>query len=240
MTVGTNTYSVSFDETAVSPVVSEFESYHMYNPEFTWSEAHDRKNARIDYYAHLLGTDWWNNLHKNRVIEPAKVDNKTIYYACRATIVHDNITNEGLFQLLGDGISLDTTMMRCNLGRVSRGRGQRLRLVDNYGFDRPGAVQEEQQEIRDETQDAPPFSFPRGAVSATSGAFPTGGARPGSGSFNGGRDKDADRFLSDQSRDDAQAAGSAQPSPPDTSHHVTCLEYIDQSAHRMVDVQWIA
>ncbi len=67
MTVGTNTYSVPFDKTAVSPVMTEFEPYRMLNPKFTWSEAHDKKNARIDYYAHLLGTDWWNNLHKKEL-----------------------------------------------------------------------------------------------------------------------------------------------------------------------------
>ncbi len=154
--------------------------------------------------------------------------------------MHENITNDGLFQLLGDGKSLDTMTMRCNLGGIGQGRGQSWRVVNNYGFDWPGVAQEEQQEIRDELQDAPAFAFPHGAVSAMDGAFAMGRARPGSGSFDGGRDKDADRFLSDQSKDDAQAAGSAQPSLQDTSPFVMCLGDIDQSAYRMVDVQWIA
>ncbi len=67
MTVGTNTYSVSFDKTTVSPTVTEFQPYCMPNPsEFTWSEAHDKKNICFDYYARLLGTDWWNNLHEKK------------------------------------------------------------------------------------------------------------------------------------------------------------------------------
>ncbi|MCP4606548.1 MAG: hypothetical protein GY847_39580, partial [Proteobacteria bacterium] len=127
----TNTYSVLFDKTAVSPVVTEFEPYHMSNPDFTWSEAHDKRNARIDYYARLLGTDWWNNLHrkrakkcaKNRVTELAKLGNKNVYYACRATIVHETSANDGLFQL-GDAKSLVAATMRQNLGGIGQGRGR--------------------------------------------------------------------------------------------------------------------
>ncbi|MCP4604285.1 MAG: hypothetical protein GY847_27820, partial [Proteobacteria bacterium] len=73
VTVGTNTYSVSFDKTATSPIVTEFESYRMSNPEFTWSEAHDKRNACIDYYARLLGTDWLNKKKKKRVKDVPKI-----------------------------------------------------------------------------------------------------------------------------------------------------------------------
>ncbi|MCP4606547.1 MAG: hypothetical protein GY847_39575, partial [Proteobacteria bacterium] len=112
--------------------------------------------------------------------------------------------------------------------------------MDDYGVDRPGAVQEEQQEICDESQDAPPFAFPRGAVSATDGAHASGRASPGSGSLDGGRDKEASGFLSDQPKGDAQETGSAQPTPEVTSPFVACIANIDQAAHRMVDVHWIA
>ncbi len=89
VTVGTNTYSVSFDKTAVSPVMTEFGPYRLYDPKFTWSEAHDKKNARIDYYARLLGTYLLNKFHKhitkirakNKVIQPGKIKNNAVYYA---------------------------------------------------------------------------------------------------------------------------------------------------------------
>ncbi|MCP4604286.1 MAG: hypothetical protein GY847_27825, partial [Proteobacteria bacterium] len=124
--------------------------------------------------------------------------------------MHENSANDHLFQLLGGGNSLETMMMRRNLGGVGRGRGLTRRIVDNYGEDRPGVAQEEQPEICDDSQNPPPFSFPRGAISATGGAQASGRAQPGLGSFDGGRDKDADGFLSDQSKDDAQvAAGNA-------------------------------
>ncbi len=67
VTVGTNTYSVLFDNTTDSPTVTEFQPYRTTNQsDFIWSEAHDRKNLQFDYYARLLGTDWWNRLHEKR------------------------------------------------------------------------------------------------------------------------------------------------------------------------------
>ncbi len=47
VSIGTNTYTVSFDEKA--PTVKEFLPYRiMDNSEFTWSQAHDEKNIRLD------------------------------------------------------------------------------------------------------------------------------------------------------------------------------------------------
>ncbi len=65
--------------------------------------------------------------------------------------MHETITNGGLFQL-GDGHSLVTATMGQNLGRVGRGRGRGLRVVDDFGVDRPGAADEEQPEIWDDSQ----------------------------------------------------------------------------------------
>ncbi len=80
----------------------------MSNLEFTWLEAHDKRNICIDYYTHLLGSDWWNNLHekrakkcaKNNATKQAKLVDKTVYCACRATVVHENITNGACFSLV--------------------------------------------------------------------------------------------------------------------------------------------
>ncbi len=222
----------------------------MSNPEFTWPEAHDKKNIRFDYYAHLLGTDWRNKLHekrakkraKNKANKQAKLVNNTVYYACRATVMYENITNVGLFQL-GDRHSLVTATMsnHRSLGRIGRGRGQGLQVVDDFGVDRPGAANEEQPEIRDDSQDVSPFAFPRGVISAMDGACAQSRASPGSGSLDGGQDKEAYWFLSGQSNGDAQTTGNAQATPmQDTSPFITCIADIDQEAHRMVDVLWIA
>ncbi len=92
----------------------------------------------------------------------------TVYYACRATVLHESITNDGLFQF-GDGISFVMAMMSDpqHLGRIGRGAGRgRGRAADRSGLERPG-TSEEQQEIQDESLDAPPFAFPCGAHSAT-------------------------------------------------------------------------
>ncbi len=113
--------------------------------------------------------------------------------------------------------------------------------MDEFGADRPGAASEEQPEVRDDSQDAPPFTFPHGTVSGTDGAHVQSRASPWLGSLNGVRDKEANWFLSGQSKGDAQATRSAQAIPmQDTSPFIMCIANINQEAHRMVDVLWIA
>ncbi len=138
---------------------------------------------------------------KNKVTKQAKLVDKTVYYACRATVVHENITNGGLFQL-GDGHSLVTATMSHlqNLGRVGRGRGQGLRMVDEFSADRPSAANEEQPEIWDDSQDVPPFTFPCGAVSAMDSVHAQSQASPGLGSLDGVCDKRPIGFCPDNPR----------------------------------------
>ncbi len=112
-------------------------------------------------------------------------------------------------------------------------------MVDNFGVDRPSAASEEQTEIHDNSQDAPPFVFPHGATSATDGAGAQSQASPGSGSLDGVHDKETHWFVSEQSKGDAQETGNAQ-AMQGTSPFITCIGDIDQSAHCMVDVLWIA
>ncbi len=167
----------------------------------------------------------------------------TVYYACRATIVHEKITNNGLFQL-GDEISSVMVMMSDpqHLGGIGRGRGRgRGWAADRWGSERP-RTSEEQQEIWDESLNAPPFAFPCGTHSATmDGLREKGRACPGMGPFNGGQYNEADGSLSDQSKGGAQTPGGAEAIPSrDHSLSIACIADIDQEAVCMVDVHWIA
>ncbi len=198
VSVGTNTYSVSFDEDA--PTVKEFLPYRTAgDTDLTWSQAHDQKNIRLDYYARLLGTNWWNNSHAKNAKKRAKkwakklhVQNETVIspvvYARRATVMHDcqNITKHALFQFGGFQTDFDRASEAKRPSNINRGRGTRHTSPQKNGSSAPSCLG---------CKDRLCSQF-----AASSGLNVDSGACLESRPFDGGHGTEADGSLPDQSK----------------------------------------
>ncbi len=92
ISVGTNTLNVSFSR--APDAVLEFPEYHKKGTtDFTWSQSHDLRNHRRDFYAHRDGRDWWNKGKKS------ECSTRSTVCAKRASILCDTISaNSAYFQ----------------------------------------------------------------------------------------------------------------------------------------------